>query len=134
MPNPSEAREYSVGTHPTRFEPPDLYVITFDGDYLEEHILAHCKIFAEGPEDFYILLGTAKLGAVPTETKKALKQMPSAAGLALFGATPQMKVVLSVLTKVYTMMSQGKTAIKFCTDEAEARAWIAQERLSAKGA
>jgi hypothetical protein len=134
MSNQSEAREFTVGTHPTRFEPPDLYAITFDGDYMEEHILAHCKLFEEGPETFYIVLDTAKLGAVPTETKKALKQMPSAAGLALYGATPQMKVVLSVLTKVYTMMSKGKTAIKFCADEAEARAWVAEERLANKGA
>ena len=64
MPNQSEVQEQTVGTHPTRFEPPDLYVITFEGDYLEEHIQAHSKLFEEGPDHFYIVLDTTRLGAV----------------------------------------------------------------------
>jgi hypothetical protein len=132
MSNEGDVQEYMFGAHATSFEPPDLYVVRFDGEYAEKELNGHSELFNKGPQPFYLILDASKLGSVSGGAKKALKNMPTAAAVALFGARAQVRLLLSFLTKVYLMVSQGKVEIQFFPDEPEARRWINQVRLSAK--
>lgn len=135
MSNESEVQELKTGTHIARFEPPDMFTVKLIGDYSVSNILSHAEFYKRAPKKFYLLLDTSEMGSFSTEAKKVIKEVPLAAGVAVFGASRQAQLVLSLLTKVYMMVNMGKAVeIKFVSGEAEGRRWLDSLRQPGKAA
>lgn len=132
MSDESEVQEFEVGRHKTRFEPPDLFFTTYIGDYSLDDIRGHVALYQRAPSKFYLLLDVSQLGSFASDARKAIKEAPMASGVAIFGGSGKMQVIVSILGKVYSMVNMGKVEIKFFGSEAEARQWLSQLRQTNK--
>lgn len=132
MSDESEVLEVMVGTHKTRFEPPDLFVTKYIGDYALDDIRGHVELYQRATGKFYLLLDVSELGSFTSEARKAIKEAPMASGVAIFGGSGKMQLIVSILGKVYSMVNMGKVEIKFFPSEADGRKWIDQLRQANK--
>jgi hypothetical protein len=128
MSDENEPRELKIGRHLARFEPPDLFVVKLVGDFHGSEMLAFADLYKSAKGRFYLLVDTSHMGSFTSEAKKGIKELPIASGVALIGTDPKMQLILSIISKVYIMVSLGKTKIKFVSNEAEGRAWVAELR------
>lgn len=125
MSNQNEAQEIRFGSHTARFEPPDLFVLNFVGDLGAEDLRALGQFLKQPKGNFYIILETTQMGSYTTEAKKNIKGIPMASGIAIYGATRKLQIILSILNKVYMMVNLGKDIpLTFVSSEQEARQWV----------
>lgn len=133
MSDENEIQVLKTGGHTVRFEPPDLFVIKMVGDFTLADMLGTAEFYKRAPGKFYLLGDLSEMGTFSSEAKKAVKEVPLASGVVLFGASRQVQLVMSLLTKVYMMVNMGKAIdIKFMATEAEGRRYIDQLRRTAK--
>lgn len=129
MSNEREVEEIPVGTHTVLFEPPDLFVVRLVGDFNLSDMLGTAEAYKRATGKFYLILDTTHLGSFSSEAKRVVSKVPLAAAVAIFGASRQAQLILSLLSKVYMMVNMGKAVdIKFMGSEAEGRAWLNQVR------
>lgn len=128
----NDASETKIGAHTVRFVPPDIVLVQWDGPVSGEEIQGiGSEIRRLNREDFFVLLDAKNLGAVSMNAKKSIREIPMARGVAIFGASTQVRILLSLLTKVYVMVYRGAdTPIRFYETEAEALDWFEQQRRS----
>lgn len=125
MSNENEAQEIHFGSHTARFEPPDLFEINLVGDLGAEDLRALGQFLKRVSGKFYIVLQTTHMGSYTTEAKKNIKGIPMASGIAIYGATRKLQIILSILNKVYMMVNLGKDIpLTFVSSEQEARQWV----------
>lgn len=123
-----------VGAHELQFAPPDLFTIHLDGEVSAEHISEFAGLLGRALGTFYMIIDTSKLTSVQSGAKKKVGELPRAAGVAYVGASRQMKLILSLMDKIYTMLSFGKNSpITFVATDEEARQWVDDLRRRAKG-
>ncbi len=121
----SEGFVEKIGHHVARFEPPDLFHLKFVGDLSAEELLNVSQVLKRATGKFYIAMETTEMGSFTSGAKKVIREVPLAAGIAIFGASRQMQLVLSILNKVYMMVNLGKDIkLTFVSTEEEARRWI----------
>ncbi len=128
----TEVQQFEIGTHIARWEPPDLFFIRLHGDFLENDLIDHAELYGRAPKAFYVMVDTSEMGSFTSEAKKLIKEVPIADGLIVFGGSAKSQIVLSLLSKVYMMVSRGTTNVKFVANEAEGRNWVERLRQQAK--
>lgn len=129
MAEESGARSESVGAHTIAFEPPDVCVFQMVGDISGDELVRVAQFLKEVPAKFHLIVDTGRLGSFTTSAKKAIREVPLAAAVAIFGASRQMQLVLSILNKVYMMVNLGTDIpLTFVPNEDEARKWIDYQR------
>ncbi len=122
-------REFKCGAQEVFFEPPDLFRLKFHGHLGSDELEQIGKVFAAGPKHFYAIIDTSDLKSFTSAAKRSIRGVPLTSGLAIFGASRQMQLMLSLLNKVYMMVNFGKDSpITFVSSEEEARRWIADVR------
>jgi hypothetical protein len=129
--NELQAQEWKVGQHSICFEPPDVVTIVFVGDVSGPEMSAindkPRELFDK--EEYFSILNLEKLGSFSAEAKQKIRESPLTKGVAAFGASFQTKIVISLLSKVYSMLYRGGAApVFFAATGAEARAWIEARR------
>ncbi len=135
MSAPREA--LAIGAHGVTLEPPDIFLVRFEGDVSEEdvsRILDVYERFATGPERAYLLLDVAGVGHVSPEARRmaGIRQLPPAyGGLVVFGGTFQQQLVAKLVTTAGWLLrgrALGKPMPACLKDERAARAWIGERR------
>jgi hypothetical protein len=122
MPTKSEVQERKFSAHTMRFEPPDLFLLKLVGDFSLQDMLDLAECYKRASGKFFVIVDVSALGSVGNDAKKALKELPLAAGVAIFGASLQVQVFASLLTKVQLMVNMGKGIdVKFVSNEDEGR-------------
>jgi len=129
----TEIQEFEIGTHKTIWEPPDLFFARLNGDFLESDLLDHAELYGRAPSIFYIMVDTTHMGSWTSEARRAVKGVPIAKGLVVFGGSAKAQFVLSLISKVYMMVSRGTTRMKFVSTEVEGRRWLDEVRRKVGG-
>lgn len=125
--------DQKVSEHLVHFEPPDLFTIHLDGAVAREQIGTFASLLGRAQGTFYMIISTAKLTSVDSQAKRGVGELPRAAGIAYVGASRQMKLILSLMDKVYTVLNYGKNSpITFVATEEEAGQWVDDLRRRAK--
>lgn len=125
MTTENEARSETVGAHNISFEPPDVCKFEIVGDLNGDELLKVAQFLKGVKGRFYLIVDTSKLGSFTTSAKKAIKEVPVALGVAIFGASRQMQLVLSILNKVYMMVNFGTDIpLTYVANEEEAHKWF----------
>jgi hypothetical protein len=117
--------ELAIGAHIFRFEPPDLFVIDLIGDVSQGDMAAIGEGLRRATGPFLIIINAKKMGSFSADAKKAIRDIPMSAGIAVVGASQATKLVLSILNRVYIMVNFGSdNPVEFCETEAQARKWV----------
>lgn len=125
MSNESQVQEIQFSAHSARLEPPDLFSISLVGDLGAEDMVTLGEFLRRAPGKFYIVMDTTHMGSYTTEAKKSIREIPMASGIAIYGASRKMQIILSILNKVYMMVNLGKDIpLSFVSTEEEARRWV----------
>jgi hypothetical protein len=126
--------EKSLGRNRVRFEPPDLVIEELRGDVTGEdmtQVLDASKEWLDTGRDIYFLVDLSEAGTLSREARDVVRTKrvrPNIRGAALFGASFQVRVVSSLVTRTLFLLDKVSYEIKFLDTEAEARAWIATLR------
>jgi hypothetical protein len=130
-----ETREFQIGPHRVRFEPPDLLCVSCNGDFEPEHMRALYDLvgrYAAGPGYVHMLNDMTRLGVVGPETRKFAAQDPNAQkvlAMACVGASFSLRVSVTMVTKAMQIFAgRVSTVVEFFKDEAAARAWLVEQR------
>jgi hypothetical protein len=126
-----QAQEWHIRKHILRHQPPDLVVAVFVGDVTGEDMAemnAKNHQATNGLKSWFVLLDFERLGSFSSEAKQRIRESPLASGSAAFGASNQTRIVMSLLSKVYSMVNRGASPVFFASSEGEARAWINERR------
>ena len=125
MSTENNIQERKFNAHTMRFEPPDLFLLRVVGDVSLEDMLNTSEFYKRASGSFYIIVDVSEMGTVLSDAKKAIKEIPLASGVMIFGASRQMQLFTSLLTKVYMMVNMGKGIdIKFVSNESEGRSHV----------
>ncbi len=123
------------GKHVIRFEPPDIFRIDLVGSVTDADMARIGEEFRRADGDFFMVIDAKEMGVFSGDAKKAIRDIPMSAGIAVFGAGAATRVVLSILNKVYMMVNRGaNNPVEFCETEAQARAWVDRQRSANKSA
>lgn len=132
MSDAAGVQEWHVGKHILRYEPPDVLVTVFVGDVSGADMAELSNLNRQKTSElktWFALLDMGKLGAFSAEAKQLIRQAPLSNGNAAFGASTQMRLIVSMFAKIYSMIYRGaETPIFFAADEAAARAWLDSRR------
>lgn len=80
------------------FEPPDLFHSKFVGD--SSVVAANVsQVLKRATGKFYIAMETTEMGSFTSGAKKVIREVPLAAGIAIFGASRQMQLVVRSSTR-----------------------------------
>lgn len=117
--------EQNVSAHVIRFTPPDLFTVHLDGEIVPEQIAPFAELIGRAGSTFYMIVHAEKLTAVASGVKRKVGDLPRASAVAYVGASLQMKLVFSLINRIYTMLRFGKSSpITFVASGEEARQWI----------
>jgi hypothetical protein len=128
-----ESSEQHLGKHTLRFEPPDVYCITFVGDVsASEMIEYHAALtrFAEGKRWLLAVGDLSRTASFSAEARRELVHLPPfVRGVGTFGMSTQVRLAVSLVYKAFTLLRRNSdTTVAFVETEAEARAWVAERR------
>lgn len=121
-----------------RWEPPDILFAGATGDVsVEEARRAVAEIrplLLDKPRVFF-LVDIKRLGAMSSDARTAtmgVTKGTNVRGTAVFGATFQQRVVLTLIYKAAKLLNKydDRNPLFFCDTEAQARAWIEERRAS----
>jgi hypothetical protein len=127
--------EVKIGESAVRFEPPDTLYFEIVGS---PHAADAIKIMdaatrlSEGKDYLLVINDITRASEFPAEARKVvaarLATLPVRA-TALFGASFQLRVLVTLAFKIRDFI-RGEPAnpTRFCATEAEARAWIDEQR------
>jgi hypothetical protein len=127
--------EITIGESAVRFEPPDILYFKIVASPAEDDaikIMAAAARLAEGKDYLLVINDITRAGDFPAEARKIvaarLALLPVRA-TALFGASFQLRVLVTLAFKIRDFI-RGEPAnpTRFCATEAEARAWIDEQR------
>jgi hypothetical protein len=126
--------EEEIGKHRIRIEPPDLFVVTHDGDisFQEAAAIMHrLEAFTAGKDRVFLLLDVRRAGNMPPEARKGIVgtmgRLP-VGGVAIFGATFSIRVAATLMAKAASLLHPSAPAASFFASEADARAWLDDRR------
>jgi hypothetical protein len=120
-------REQRIGAHTIRFEPPDLCVTSIVGDLSGEEMVEIVQVVAKFCLDrptVFSITDMSRMGVMSAEAKKHLRDMRSFDGLAILGASVQLRVVMQILSKAYFVLNRKSVPMVFVTSVEEARALV----------
>lgn len=133
----SVTEEVWVGESRIRFEPPDICHIEIVGTPEGASAVAIMDAldrFSQDKTAIFTLSNVARSGSFPPEARKLvaerMKNMPIRA-TAVFGANFNMRVLITLVFKVQALFrGEDRNPTRFFSTEAEARAWIDQQRAA----
>jgi hypothetical protein len=133
--------EIRIGESAVRFEPPDTLCFEIVGAPQGDEaikIMDAATRLAEGKDYLLVINDIRRASEFPAEARKIvaarLAPLPVRA-TALFGASFQIRVLVTLAFKIRDFI-RGEPAnpTRFCATEAEARAWIDEQRSRIKRA
>jgi hypothetical protein len=129
-----ELDEIRAGGHVIRFEPPDLIYAILDGDVSGTDVVTSMEAvnrFAEGKRWVLCIADMTRAASLMRAARRlAMSLTPVYLGTAIIGASPQMRLVGSMLNRARNVLLRGREIpIEFVDTEEEARAWVAVRRL-----
>ncbi|NUQ75608.1 MAG: STAS/SEC14 domain-containing protein [Polyangiaceae bacterium] len=123
-----------------RFEPPDLCVAVFIGDIdapLMRRMNDQLRRAAEGRDYIFMLIDQTRAGSISAEARKL--GVEGVKGIhvrdsAVIGASFHVRTIMTLVTRVIRLVRGEKgELIQFFATEAEARAYLAERRLTLFG-
>ena len=136
---PKSGEEIRIGETMIRYEPPDICYLEVVGapDVAEAiKLMDAVRRFSEGKDVFFTLNNVARTSGFPPDARRfvadRMRAMPIR-GIAIFGASFHMRVVLTLFSKARGLVfgDQKRSPMHIFATEAEARAWIAEQRAAA---
>jgi hypothetical protein len=128
--------EVSMGLHTTRFEPPDLYVVTRVGSISRDEMaisVAAINRFSQGKTWIFGIIDLSRSTVIAMAAKKPWLQLPkNIRARAYIINSPRQQVVFSAMNA--SNPANRDLARDYFYSEAEARAWIDAHRRAAKAA
>jgi hypothetical protein len=124
----------SLGRNRVAFEPPDTVFEVLYGDISGEdmsQVLEASKQWVETDTDIYFLVDLSNAGTISPEARNVIRTgraRPNIRGAALFGASFQMRVVSTFVTRALFLLDKISYEINYLDTEAQARAWLATLR------
>lgn len=137
----SEVAEVKIDRSVVRFEPPDILYFEIVGSPPKDEaakIMDAAARLTEGQDHLFVLSNIGGSADFPADARKVvadrLVALPVRAS-ALFGGSFQLRVLITLAYKVRDLIKGGaKVPTRFCATEAEARAWIDEQRMRLKPA
>lgn len=124
-------REWQVGAHSIRFEPPNLVKLTWKGEVLAEHVDGMYGHLDGIEASDYWMISDISQSDVPSgpvrarlaQTQEALRVV----GIAVIVSSPYKRAVMDMLVRAVNLLSKTRIKPAFFNNEKDARAWIAAE-------
>ncbi|MRG92971.1 STAS/SEC14 domain-containing protein [Polyangium spumosum] len=119
--------------HRLTFEPPDLVVLSWNGEVEPEHMRAFYDVLADvsGGRQLLVLLDMTRTIEPGSKTRKMAVEDPRTqlmGALALVNASFRMRVIVTMMDKAVSIF-RGQTRRTTCfDDERAAREWLATQR------
>jgi hypothetical protein len=127
--------EWKIGDHRLAFEPPDLLKSTIRGDIDERQMGEFVSIVLNLASARPYLLALADLhemGDIPPEARKIAVRMRNRItfrGMAFYNGRFRTRIVIKFILGAVNLLSPtADNPLRFCEDEAEARAWLEERR------
>jgi hypothetical protein len=124
----------TIGSHRVVFEP-DLYAITFIGDLTIEQVpdFAECnKYYAQRLGYIMCVADASQVGTMTPESRRLSAELSREIGCpgvtAIYGASLIARTLSVLVTKAISMIRKVHSEVAFFKTEAEARAWLAEQR------
>jgi hypothetical protein len=122
-----------IGKQLTGFEEPDVIYLKLAGIVTDEEAKAMSALhldFCQGRDRVFFLVDMSELETIPNLARKAtidaLRQMPMH-GLSVYQAPLTARVLAKLIAAALRLFGKGMP-LQFSDSEAEARAWIEQQR------
>ncbi|MBL9007847.1 MAG: STAS/SEC14 domain-containing protein [Myxococcales bacterium] len=112
----------------------DLIVFEADGVIEEADVEATLQISADilrTHPQYWILVDLRKLTGVEATARRRAATSPQnkqLAGVAAFGASTLMRSLITLIVRAMVMLGHSQLVMRFFETEAEARAWLAEQR------
>lgn len=128
--------ERRVGRHLVRWGPPDLALFTLVGEVGEEDARALLAELREGskgiPRSIALVVDVSRMSRVLPEARAAMvtkDQKTMTRILAIVGAAFHQRVMVTLIAKAFSLVrKESMIPLASFDSEAEARAWIEQQR------
>ena len=124
----------AIGSHRVVFEP-DLYAITFIGDLTVEQVpdFAACNKYYAKCQGYVMCVADAtKVGTMTPESRRLSAELSRELGCpgatAIYGASLLARTLSVLVTQAIAMIRKVPSEVAFFKTEAEARAWLLEQR------
>jgi len=133
MAGPEPIEVLCIGNHRMRLEPPDIYLVAFDGDLSGaeiEQAYEAIERFARGKPGVFAISEFSRAGRTTAEARRGLMKIaPLLLGSVAIGAPLHSRVTMSLIAKASALIRKGSPVrMAFVDSEDEARVWIEAER------
>jgi beta-phosphoglucomutase-like phosphatase (HAD superfamily) len=124
-------REWHVGAHSIRFEPPNLVKLTWKGEVLIEHVDGMYGHLDAIEASHYWMLSDISQSDVPRGPVRArlaqTQQSLRIGGIAVIVSSPYKRAVMDMLVRAVNLLTKTHVKTAFFDDENSARNWLAAE-------
>lgn len=129
----TQPRDWKIGTHDIRFEPPNTLSVKISGDIRVDEASRIIDICAElgNKEPFYLIADLSGIGSIPSEARGvASKQIRPEwyKGVVYVGASFVAKAAVKSLSVVFYLAGKYTADVEFVTTAAEAPAALAKQK------
>jgi len=138
MADVERTRSLEIGPLRAHFEPPDLVYVRWDGSpTLEAFDALYTQVERWMPDGrrYFVIADTARFETPAARVRKVVARDPRTrriAGVALLGASFQMRVVMGLFLKALAFFNgEHSFQAMFGADDGEARAWVEAARARA---
>lgn len=132
---PEGAKEVSIGRHRVVFAPPDVMRVWWVGEATLADIRALFELsdrWIDRDLPYFVLADQSRMTNADQDARRAAASDPRTsrmAGLAIIGASFQLRVLMTMMNKALAVLSRGTSGpMVFVANEEEAFAWFDAER------
>jgi hypothetical protein len=128
-------RHISIGSHSLQFEPPNVCVITYRGDIVEDEVaelFEAIRLLVDSTKAFFFIIDLRQQSNLTPAARKRVSQELKAIqpqAVAIIGASFPVRVLVILIEKAAGVLSKADRPFnRFFDAEADARAWIEERR------